>query len=254
MIKNAILAVAFLLLQLISSNLFAQPEFKYGFGGGVNFSNIIEVNSYPLFEDITGEEYSNSYSLLLSNIGNQFFFHGEFVFDKLIIALKPGTYTYKFNKTDEIIFNSVSVKQTNAYLLRYIQIPLELKYRIAIGKLKPFLGGSFSYGHLLSQTNNGTHSFIRPKLSAGGIIGTYYSLNNIDLVLTAGYNLGLHNITQKSDRYNTTSTSPYSQSDITLNNLHLSLSVLFALNNEAPKGALACPSIQKTTHKKPKRK
>jgi hypothetical protein len=252
MAKKLFFIVACLLMQSAIFKLFAQPDFKYGFGGGVNFSKISELNSYPLFTDINGTDYPSAYSSMFSNIGNQFFFHGEFLFKRFTLALKPGAYTYKFSNTDQLVFNTETLEQTNSYLLRYFQIPLEIKKSFGSGNLKPFIGASASYAQLMQQGGNGTHSFIGPKITASPIAGAYYSLSSFDLVLTAGYNFCLHSITQESDRYNTTSTTPYSQSDIKLNNLFFELSVLFSLEKQDSKGGLDCPSPIKS--KSPKLK
>ena len=254
MTRYFFLIVACLLLQSTFHNATAQPTFKYGFGGGVNFASISEINSYPLFEDITGNEYSSNYSGMFSNIGSQFFFHSELLYDNLILALKPGVYTYKFKKTDQILFNTEPVEQTNAYLLRYFQIPFEVKYMLGTGNFKPFLGASVAYGHLLQQGGEGTHSFIHPKIVASPIAGAYYSLSSFDIAFTAGYNFALHSITHEADRYNTGSNTPYAQSDIKLNDLFISISVLFSVVKNESKGALDCPSPKKIKLKKVKRK
>jgi hypothetical protein len=240
MIKRLALLAVFISLQAVCVNLSAQPEFKYGFGGGVNLSMVSEQSSYPLFVDISGNNYTSKYSGLGSNLGNQYFFHGELWFKNFIVAIKPGSYTYKFSKTDEIVFNTAPMEQTNNYLLRYVQIPIEVKKAFGQGSFKPFIGGAISYGHLL-QGGDGTFTFIKPRFAASPVAGAYYSFDKFDLVLTGGYNFGLHTITKKTSRYNTGSDTPYSQSDIKLNDLHISLSVLFAIGQKESKGALDCP-------------
>lgn len=231
---------------LIALDLQAQPEFKYGFGLGVNFSIINEVNSYVLFEDITGAEYETSYAPLFSNIGNQYFFHGEVLFSNLVLALKPGTYSYKFTKTEEIVFSTETVERESAYLLRYINVPLELKYMVGSGNFKPFIGGNISYGYLLQQGGDGNHSFIRSKFTAGPVFGTYHSVGDFELNFTFGYDYGLHIITNKADRYNTGASTPYSQSDIKLNGLYATVSVLFSIQEKSSSnGSLDCPTFSK---------
>lgn len=234
------LAIVFLILSSTTGFGFSPPEFNYGFGVGINFANIQENTSYALYEDLTGVEYSSKYSTLFSNFGNQYFFHGELVFKSFILALKPGTYTYRFSKTDEIIFASETLNQKSSYLLRYLQIPLEIKWVIGSGTFKPFIGGEASYGQLLRQGGNGNLSFIHPRISAGIVTGAYYSLKACDLNLTLGYDYGLHVITDKESRYNTTSEIAFSQSDIQLHNLNISLSVLFSLSKSNLIKSLEC--------------
>lgn len=242
-LRKAYLCTAFGLLAI--AHLYAQPVFKYGFGVGVNFSNIAESETFPIFEDISGAEYATRYAPFLHNFGNQYFFHGELWFDNnIVVALKPGNYTAKFSKTDDIVFNTETIQQESNYLLRYINIPLEIKYLIGNNQLQPFLGGYVAYGHLLPQGRSANHSFIRPKIVIGPSIGAYYGLNSFDLVLTAGYDFGMHTVTKKSDRYSTGTATPYSQSNIKLNTLHISLSALFSVNSGNGgngMGALECP-------------
>jgi hypothetical protein len=221
------------------------PKFKYGLGGGINFSNIIEKKSYPLYEDISGEEYNSKYSLMFVNIGSQFFFHGEFVFDQIILAIKPGTYTYKFSKTDEVVFNNEVFEQNSNYLLRYMNFPLEVKWMIGDGNVKPFIGIEGAYGYLMRQGGDANNSFIKSRFSAGPVGGAYFSFENFELVFASGYNMGLHIINSKDNRYNTSTDNPFSQSDIILNNLHASLSVLFSFEKSNLKKSLECVKFKK---------
>jgi hypothetical protein len=218
----------------------ARPDFKYGFGVGVNLALIQANSSYPLYEDLTGAQYSSKYSTLFQNFGNQYFFHGELQFNNIILALKPGTYTYRFFKTDEIIFTDETLNEKSSYLLRYLQVPLEAKWIIGNGTFKPFIGADISYGQLLRQGGNGNHSFIHPRISAGAVTGAYYELKSFDLNLTLGYDYGLHIITDKKARYNTSSVIAYSQSDIVMHNLSFSLSVLFSLSKSNLLKSLEC--------------
>lgn len=216
------------------------PTFRYGLGGGINFSMIQEVNSFPLYEDISGTTYESFYSPIFSNLGSQFFFHGEFNFNSIIFAFKPGIYTYKFSKTDEIVFVNETLEYASTHLLRYIQMPLEAKWIVGNNTLKPFVGGELSPGYILRQGGNGNHSFIHPRISAGPIAGAYISLKSFDIVFTTDYNYALHVTTKKDDRYNTITGTSYSQSDIKQHNLNLSLSFLFSMGESKSRKSLDC--------------
>lgn len=221
------------------------PKFKYGLGGGVNFSSIADKNNYPLYEDISGQQYFSEYSGLFSNLGSQYFFHGEFVFQNLVFALKPGLYSFNFSKSDDVVFNNETNRFTSNYLLRYINIPLEAKLLLGVDKIKPYIGGEISYGYLLRQGGDAVNSFIHSRFSAGPVIGAYFSLQNFDIVFNAGYDIGLHQISSRDNRYNTSGNTPYSLGDVKLHNLHFSLSVLFALEKSNFRKSLECPKIQR---------
>ena len=216
------------------------PEFKYGLGGGVNFSLIQESNTFSLYEDLTGAEYESEYSPLFTNLGSQFFFHGEFAFNKLILAFKPGVSSYNFSKTDEVVFNTEIMEENSSFLLRYFQFPLEFKWIIGNGNFKPFLGVEGAYSHLLRQGGSGNHSFIHPRFSAGPIGGGVYSFDNFDLLLTLGFDNALHITNNKADRYNTSLISPYAQSDIRQHNLNASVSILFSIGQSNLHKSLEC--------------
>jgi hypothetical protein len=216
------------------------PTFQYGLGGGINFSMIQEITSYPLYEDMSGTEYESTYSPLFSNLGSQFFFHGEFSFNKLILAVKPGIYTYKFSKTDEILFATETLESSSSYLLRYIQMPIEAKWMVGNKTFKPYIGGELAPGYILRQGGTGNHSFIRPRISAGPVAGAYLSFENFTIVFSAGYDYALHISTNKEDRYNTLTGTSYSQSDLKQHNLNFSVSILFSLGNQQAHKGLDC--------------
>lgn len=244
--KNSHQIKKLLLSVVLGASLFFQvyaidpPSFQYGLGGGINFSVIQEINSFPLYEDMSGTIYESYYSPIFSNLGSQFFFHGEFNFNSIILAFKPGIYTYKFIKTDEVLFQDETMEYTSTHLLRYIQMPLEAKWVLGENTLKPFIGGEISPGYILRQGGSGNHSFIRPRISAGPIAGAYLSLETFDIVFTAGYDHALHIATRKDDRYNVITGTSYSQSDIKQHNLNFSLSFLFSMGKNQSRKSLDC--------------
>ena len=63
---------------------------------------------------------------------------------------------------------------------------------------------------------------------------------SFDLVFTAGYDYNPHIITRMTDRFETTSSAPFSQSDIKLHSLYAELSILFSFDKSNLKKALEC--------------
>ncbi len=213
---------------------------RIGFGGGMNMANIKVLESYNVFEDLTGAEYQNSYSGLTSNIGNQYFVQVEWFNDFIILSLKPGTYTYRFSKFNEVIFTQETVEQEVPYLLRYISVPLEARYRLDLNRFRPYAGVSIAYSNLLGSFDATNQTFIRPKFTAGAVAGTYIDLRYVILDLNVGYHMGLHNITSKSNRFETGNGSTFAQDDILLNDLQISLSVLFSLQKQKHYSNVEC--------------
>lgn len=238
-----ILLVAGIILSTI--NVMAQrgsflDHLRIGFGGGVNSSQVVVKESYNIFEDLTGNTYNNGYTGMLQNIGNQYFVQVEWFNDYLILALKPGTYTYRFSKFNEVIFTQETVEQEVPYLLRYISVPLEARYRLDLNRFRPYAGISVAYSNLLGSFDATNQTFIRPKFTAGAVAGTYIDLRYVILDLNVGYHMGLHNITSKSNRFETGNGSTFAQDDILLNDLQISLSVLFSLQKQKHYSNVEC--------------
>ena len=65
-------------------------------------AQIIDLEPFSIYEDLNGSSYANGYSEPFQNFGNQYFVQIEWFNKFLVILLKPGTYTYRFSKTNEI--------------------------------------------------------------------------------------------------------------------------------------------------------
>jgi hypothetical protein len=213
---------------------------RIGFGAGANSAHIRVLESYNIYEDLTDASYENSYSSMLQNIGNQYFVQMEWFNDFLILSLKPGTYTYRFSKTNEVIFSNETVRQEVPYLLRYLSVPLEARYKFDFQRFRPYVGISVSYSHLLGSHDASNQTFIRPRFAAGAAAGTYIDLRYVILDLNLGYQAGLHNITSKTDRFETGNGSSFAQDDLLLNHVQVSLSVLFSLQKQKHYSNVEC--------------
>jgi hypothetical protein len=203
-------------------------------------ASIVVLESYNEFEDLTGAEYQNSYSGMFENIGNQYFVQVEWYNKFLVVALKPGTYTFRFSKNNNVIFTNETIAQSTPYLLRYLQVPLEVRYNLDLQRFRPYAGLSLAYANLLGSNDPSNQSFIRTRFTAGAVAGTYIDLRYIILDLNVGYLHGLNNITSKSNRYETGNGATFAQDDILLNNLQVSLSLLFSLQKQRRTGAVEC--------------
>ncbi len=213
---------------------------RIGFGGGANSAHIIALEPYNVYEDLSGGSYENSYSGMLQNIGNQYFVQVEWYNKFLVVALKPGTYTFRFSSHNELEFTNETIEQETPYLLRYISVPLEARYNLDLQRFRPYAGITAAYSHLLGSNDASNQSFIRPKFTAGAVAGTYIDLNYIILDLNVGYLAGLHNIASKTERFGAGSGETFAQDDILLNNLQVSLSILFSLQKQKRTGAVEC--------------
>lgn len=205
---------------------------RVGFGAGLNTAHIIDLAPFNIFEDLSGQNYENTYSGTLQNIGNEYFVQLEYYDKDFIISLKPGTYSYRFSKLNEILFSTETAELETPYLLRYITVPLEGRYNLDLKRYRPYGGLSLAYSHLLSSNDASNQTFIRPRFSAGAVVGSYIDLRSVILDLNLGYHSSLHNIASKADRFGTGNGSSFAQDDILLNELQLSISLLFSLQKQ----------------------
>jgi hypothetical protein len=215
-------------------------QLRIGFGGGINLAQIIDLEPYDVYEDLSGAEYANGYSNIFQNLGSQYFVQIEWFNKYLVVVLKPGTYTYHFSKHNELIFNNETFEEEIPYLLRYFSVPLEARYSLDLQRFRPYAGGAVAYSHLLSSLHASNETFIRTKFTAGAVAGSYIDLRYIILDLNVGYNFGLHNITSKADRIETGSGDTYAQDDILLNDLQINLSILFSLQKQKHYSNVEC--------------
>ncbi len=202
---------------------------KLGFGGGVNLANPLSREDFSVYEDLSGEVLGVDYLGRIGSPGSQYFFQADYSIDPLIISLKPGTYSYNFYRTSSLFFESEVIEQENQYLLRYFGIPLEVKYSPLQSRIKPYIGGGVSYGFLLRSMGIENQAFVASRLTAAVIAGVYYEAGFYHLNLQAGYNKGLHLINNKDQRFQTGLSDGYALADLVLDDLSISLSVLFSL-------------------------
>jgi len=215
-------------------------QLRIGFGVGANASHLLSLEAYNVYENLAGENYLNEYSPFWENMGNQYFVQLEWYIPSLVVALKPGTYTYRFSRLGELDFSEESLEQETPVLLRYIGIPLELRYNLDMQRFRPYAGISLSYSHLLGSHDASNNSFIRPLFSGGVVAGTYIDLRYVILDLNAGYLTAFHNTASKTDRFGSGSGQTFAQDDLLLNKLQLSLSLLFSLQKQRHSGAIEC--------------
>ena len=230
----------FCLLNLSAQRGSFLDHLRIGFGGGMNLAHILVLDAYNIYEDLAGNSYANSYSPMLQNLGNQYFVQLEWFNDYLILSLKPGTYTYRFSKYNELIFSNESTEEEVPHLLRYITVPLEARYNVDLQRFRPYAGVSVAYSHLLGSHDASNQTFIRPRFSAGAVVGSYIDLRYVILDLNIEYMAGLHNITNKNNRFETGSGSTFAQDDLLLNDLQINLSILFSLQKQKHYSNVEC--------------
>ena len=205
---------------------------RFGFGGGINFSDPQSTGEFQLYEDLSGSTSSYEYSSIFQNFGYQYYFLLEYQKDWWAVSIRPGTHSYTFSLENRLEYNNSTEILTNDFGLKYFTLPLEFKYIVERNGLRPFVGGVASWGRLLDGKAAENAVFIKNRITSGILTGAYYDTGSAIIVLGLGYNLGLHVITSKENRFNTAVSSSYSQDDIRLNDFFTNISILFSLEKK----------------------
>ena len=213
---------------------------RIGFGAGANAAQVIDLDPYSIYEDLTGNTYESGYSGIFQNIGDQYFAQIEWYNRQMVVSLRPGTYSYRFSQFTGVAFSGETVEQETPFLLRYLSVPVEYRLQADLQRFRPYAGITASYSYLLGSHDPVNRTFLRSRFSAGLVAGTYVDLRVVILDLNAGYLSGLHNITRKQDRFATGSGTAFAQDDLLLNNLQVSLSVLFSLQKQRNYSNVEC--------------
>ena len=253
------------------------PDIYIGFSGGINFTQAKPLNQFGILNSLTETEndfFTKDYKPLLFNLGNQFNFMFWYpVKEVLHLGISPGmaTYNYTYVTTtswnDEANNDVTRLTNTHHQKLRYLEIPITVRYLIRFHSMSPYLqvGGSYgrlyaaqkqSSGDLVLETTSGEFpintqsnsgdvqdAYIGTKLTLFGGVGVAMDLKYVVLTLDANYHHGLNNVVNESNRYsdNTFSGATYDvQDDIKLKHVVINLGLLFPINQIKKRGALDC--------------
>jgi hypothetical protein len=262
-----------------------------GFKGGVNFSVVIPTQRYSVMQSLAGTGSSpaqKEYGPFFRNTGYQYGFAGMIRVRKaFLVSIEPSfsSYVMKYQATSTWYNTStptdrieITTKFTDK--LRYFEIPLEIRYELGTGQIRPYLAAGFSFGMLtgaLGSAQSSTVQYINNVAinlenneSAGDISGNYITTrlatfpgiglfverSRIILFAEADYYISLHNIVNESARYSNQQTvgSSYNVPDnLKLDNLVINIGVLFRINSSLGnqgggrgKGsAVECPTINR---------
>jgi hypothetical protein len=248
-----------------------------GVHGGVNFSIPKILGSYEMITLLNGEELpEREYDPLYRNFGHQLgfsFFVG--LNDHFAVGLMPqtATYAYGYNTSLEVYFtngNPASLtERISKSKIDYINIPLVVNYYIRKAAFTPYLTGGTSYGLLRGARQNvdtritdystsdvnylnltpsvNTSEYIRSKFNFFGGVGAQYDLTQMRIALDISYWLGLHNIVNETNRFDSQNLSARTYAisdDLQLDHVVINLSILFPINKVVKKGALDCTTFK----------
>jgi hypothetical protein len=265
-----------------------------GFKGGVNFSVVIPTKRFAVIQSLGGTGTSpaeKKYGPFFRNTGYQYGFLGMMrVRNSFLVSIEPGfgSYVMKYQAIStwynaSTQSNRIEITSNFTDKLRYFEIPLELRYELGTGMVRPFLAAGFVYGMLTGATGKAQSStvqyindagynlenntlagdisgnYITTRLSTFPGAGLFVEMSRIILFAEADYYFTLHNIVDESARYSNQQTvgSSYNVPDnLKLDNLVINIGVLFRINTPAGsqgkgrgKGsAVECPPINNRKH------
>lgn len=128
------------------------PRLSIGVMAGANLTSGIAQNNRSFLHQ-TGNESSGGQKQYTRQIGNFLGLKAEYRLNKNIL-MNVGLRTNKMNFAYTVNYNwhddknnSIGLKNIHSNNLRYIEIPLHIKYELK-GKLRPFLQAGLFYGYL----------------------------------------------------------------------------------------------------------
>lgn len=262
-----------------------------GFKGGVNFSLAVPTQRFSVIQTLAGNGTSpaqKEYSSFFGNTGYQYGFIGMTRLGRsFLVSIEPGFSSYAIKYQAESTwqngsssFDRIEIITKFTDKLRYFEIPLELRYELGTGQIRPYLAAGFIYGMqtgalgsaqsstmqyingvALNMDNNTTAgdisgNYITTRLVTFPGVGVFVELDRMILFAEADYYIGLHNVVNESARYSNQQTvgGTYSVPDnIKLDNLVINMGMLFRISSNSgnPGGgrgrgsAVDCPPINR---------
>jgi hypothetical protein len=241
---------------------FLEKQWWLGFKAGVNLTDTDPLKRYAI---ITPTNYQAS--LLdkqyesYGSIGTQATLEATFYIKGFSISTQPTYRNSKYIYSNELQWRNPD--NTEEYLILsyqqeqkvdYFDMPLILKYDILKGNLRPYVQAGIYYSFLINANkevtvqsddyaSGGVNTNSNEPISIGakdlfssywGLMagaGVNYNLGNVRVVLDASYWKGMSNITNTDNRYNNDRLSGIgeAQDDLKLNNIVISLGVLFPM-------------------------
>jgi hypothetical protein len=243
-----------------------------GIHGGINFSQpIVFGNNQQIVTLLNGDDpQKRNYSGIVKNPGYQvgFSFYLK-INDNLSVGFLPEISKYSYGYQSEMTFYNnlgdsvLNVENISKSKTEYFNLPIILQYQLNVQKTSPYIFIGASYGLLRSaqhsvkvnsvqengvefsesSTDNYSSEYIRSKINLLGGIGIIRDFKLFHLAIDLSYWIGMNNIINESNRYNTHSiggTTYDIPDDIKLNHLVLNTSIIFPINKSNNKGSLDC--------------
>jgi hypothetical protein len=250
-------------------------RFMVGLKGGINFVQPLVLHKYNVLnplDNTISQSGIKTYKAFIQNVGYQYYFTVLYQINKSFdIRIEPGfpTYVYKYGSAyfwesnSERIDMSIKHQQT----LKYIEIPVTMRYLYGSGLVRPFIQGGIFYEYLLnsmksykrletytnsagnstlnsdSQTGDASPLYVKSRYGFNLGAGLDYDLTFVHLTLDVNLSLGINSVTNEAARYSTQqfSSGVYDvQDDIRFLIPSINIGVLFPIH-KPKRSNLICP-------------
>ncbi len=199
-----------------------------GLKSGVNFTIVNPTVRYSVFENSESSGspiFEKEYEPFIKNLGFQYAFLTYYSLNENFeITFQPGFYNYNYKYMNEYSWTgsqAYSVIYDFKHNIRYIDLPLGLKYNLKKKKLNPYLHAGLYYGlrenstKYITKTENSTlgeYEFEREALGADSTIitsnigvfaglGLEYKFKRSKIGIELNYRYGFNTVTRKDYRY-----------------------------------------------------
>ncbi len=221
----------FLLTTIISLTGNAQymRNLTVGIKSGANFTIVNPTLRYSVFENsesANSDIFEKEYELFYENFAMNYAFILDYsISDNLELTFHPGFFNYNYKYNNEYDWTGsqeYSVIYDFKHSIRYVDLPLGLKYNLKGDKFKPFIHAGIYYGlrenstKYITRTENSSlgefefeketfgadSSIIMSNVGVFAGLGIAYSFKHSKIGIEANFRHGLNTITRKDYRYN----------------------------------------------------
>ena len=213
-----------------AGDTFLNKQWYLGLRGGINLTRAVPETRYstlsPInFDEGTTDKDYEDFNKLAVQIGLDF----TFAFNSYAISLQPTYLRERFTYGNQFSWQgtdgSLEMDLSQDTELEYLELPLSFKYQFLDGPLQPFVQIGAYYAFLVNanksvnfggvdSASGGSNEFDREEFSVGasdlfltssaGLIGgagVHYTPGNVRLTFDILYRHGLHNVTDRKNRY-----------------------------------------------------
>jgi hypothetical protein len=251
-------------------------KFMVGLKGGVTFSQPLIIQKFNVIsplDNAISQSGSKTYKLFYQNIGYQYFFTALYqISNSLDVRIEPGFPTYVYNYSSSYFWLSnterIDMSIKHQQTLKYIEIPVTLRYLYGSGTVRPFIHGGLFYEYMLnsikqfkrnetytnsagvstlnsdSETGDASPLYIKSRYGFNLGVGLDYDLTYVHLTFDVNLSLGMNSVTNEAARYSTQqfSSGIYDvQDDIRFIIPSVNIGILFPIH-KSKRSNVQCPA------------